>query len=232
MIAAKRVLATIPARGGSKRFPGKNLSLLAGKPLLAYSIEAAFACETIDRVVVTTDNDLIAQVAQGCGADVIDRPTELATDDAYIGPACSHALREVESVDKCRYSIHVLLQPTSPLRTADHISAGLEMLVGEGEYDSVLSVRPFADHPYWARIVSDGNLKPFLLDARHSSVQRKQELPPVYYANGALYITYRNVLIDTNDVLGSRIAPLIMTSEESVDVDSEFNLLVAEALLR
>jgi len=231
MVDGMKVLATIPARGGSKRLPGKNLAPLAGKPMLAYSIEAAFECETIDRVVVSTEDVSIARVAQDYRAEVIERPVELAADEENIGPACRHALVEAENRDKCRYDVHVLLQPTSPFRTSDHIHSGLKLLF-EKDCDSVLSVSPFAEHPYWARVIRDGFVYPFLPDNISSSSQRKQELPSVYYPNGALYITYRSVLFETNEVLGSRIASLLMTIEESVDIDTEFDLLVAEVLMR
>ena len=231
MVAGMKVLATIPARGGSKRFPGKNLAILEGKPLLAYSIEAALGCETIDRVAVSTEDESIASVAQEYGAEVIDRPAEMATDQAYIGLACKHAMLEIEQRDKCRYGVHVLLQPTSPLRTAEHIDAGLKLLF-EQDCDSVLSVCPFTQHPCWARVVEDGIVRNFLQDDPGVCTQRQQELPEVYYPNGALYITYRRVLLETDYVLGNHIAAHVMAVADSVDIDTEFDVVVAQALMR
>jgi|TARA_B100001964_G_scaffold242762_1_gene318549 CMP-N-acetylneuraminic acid synthetase len=231
IVSEMNVLAMVPARGGSKRFPGKNIALLEGKPLLAYSIEAAFACENIDRVVVSTEDDAIAQVAQDFGAEVVDRPVELATDETYIGLACKHALLEIERRDNCRYDVHVLLQPTSPFRTAEHIHAGLR-LFSERECDSVLSVRLVSDHPYWMRVIEDVYLQPFLGSKIGLHHQRKQELPTLYCPNGALYITYRDTLLDTGEVLGERTLPFVMTREESVDVDGELDLILAEVLMR
>ena len=230
MIGTRRVLATIPARGGSKRFPGKNLALLEGRSLLAYSVEAAFGCEAVDRVVVSTEDDAINRAAQECGAEVINRPPDLATDDAELGPVCRHALLEAENRDQCCYDVHVLLQPTSPLRTSEHINLGLQLL-DDSECDSILSVRSCSEDPYVARVVKDGVLHPFL-PITDSDLQHKQDLPRVYYPNGALYITYRSVLLRTHHVLGSRTVPLLMTIEDSVDIDREFDMSVANLMLR
>jgi len=231
MINGMKVLATIPARGGSKRFPKKNITSLQGKSLIAYTIEAALACKMLDRIVISTEDKSIAKVANEYDVTVINRPTALATDEAKLGPVCQHALLDMESRDGCFYEIHVLLQPTSPLRTADHINTGLR-LFRERDCDSVLAMQPSVVSPYWMRVIEDNFVKPFLPNAKYSKAQRKQELPPTYYPNGALYITYRSVLIKKGDVLGSRITPMIMTIEDSVDIDTEFDLHLAETLLR
>ena len=172
-----------------------------------------------------------SSVAQEYGAEVIRRPVELATDEAFIGPACRHTMLEVEHRDKCSYDVHVLLQPTSPLRTAEHIDTGLKLLF-EQECDSVLSVRACTDHPCWARVIKDGTIRPFLGSDQPIDSQRHQDLPEVYYPNGALYITYRSVLLETGYVLGDDIVPHVMAAEDSVDIDTELDFVVARAILR
>jgi CMP-N-acetylneuraminic acid synthetase len=224
------VLATIPARAGSKRLPGKNLRPLGGQPLIAYAIRAALACGAVDRVVVSTEDAAIAGVARDYGASVVARPAELATDEANLGPVCRHALAEIERIDGRRYEIHVLLQPTSPFRTARHIREGLDRLL-EGGVDSVQSVRPAMEHPLWTLRLEDGLVRPYLSGNGSPAARRKQELPPAYYPNGALYIAFRRVLVERGEVLGERIAPLAMSTEASIDIDTPFDFLVAEALL-
>lgn len=224
-------LAVIPARGGSKRLPRKNLVALAGKPLIAHTIEAALRCDRIDRVVVSTEDEAIACVARQWGVEVVERPAELATDEAILAPVCRHALLEMERRDSRQYDIHVLLQPTSPLRTAEHIRAGIEML-RKRECDSVVSVRMSREAPHRARIIVNGQLRFLITPGEHGTISTQEDIPQTYYPNGALYITYRKILLDRGDVYGDRAAPLIMSPEESVDIDTLIDLKVAQALLR
>jgi CMP-N-acetylneuraminic acid synthetase len=224
------VLAVIPARGGSKRLPGKNVTDLGGKPLIVHTIEAARACPSVDRVVVTTDDAAIARVSAKAGAEVVERPADLATDDATLGPVCRHALLEMERRDNRRYGIVAALQPTSPFRDAGHIAAAVALLRGR-DCDSVVSVCPPRERPERARIIVDGELR-FLDPTSVDPPPPSRHLPPVYYLNGALYVADRAVLIERNDVRGIHIAPLIMTPEESIDIDTLLDLELADAVLR
>jgi CMP-N-acetylneuraminic acid synthetase len=224
------VLGIIPARGGSKRFPGKNLAILVGKPLIAHTIEAARDSKVFDRVVVSTEDEAIARVALDWGIEVVRRPVSLATDDALLGPVCRHALLEVERRDGCRYEIEVLLQPTSPLRTAAHICAGTEILRRQ-DCDSVISVRPSLERLHRARIIVNGELRFLSSLERFGAILRPEDLPQIYYPNGALYITHRAILLERGAVYGDRIAPLIMSQEESIDIDTPLDLRQAKAVL-
>ena len=162
MIGNGKVLAVIPARGGSKGLPGKNILPVGGKPLIAYSIDAARACAAVDRVIVSSDDDAIIAAARACGCDVpFRRPDELATDTAASIDVILHALDQVPG-----YDYVVLLQPTSPLRTAADIDAACERLAGHGA-QACVSVSPVEQSPYWMYHISDGGeLKPTATKSR------------------------------------------------------------------
>ena len=141
MIGGKRVLAVIPARAGSRRLPGKNTRLLGGKPLIQWTIEAAFACGLIDSIGVTTDDPAVVAIAEPLHVDIINRPPEMATDDAPTAPALCHALIRMEWMHGQQFDFVVLLQPTSPFRRPEHITLALAILNQEA-VDSVVTVGP------------------------------------------------------------------------------------------
>ena len=154
------ILAIIPARGGSKGIPRKNIKLLAGKPLIAYSIEAAIKSEFVNRVIVSTDDDEIEQISIKYGAEVIIRPKKLAEDDSPTIDGIIHALNILEKTGYLP-DIVVLLQPTSPLRTQDDVdNAIIYYLKNKDKYDSLISICEFDHSPYWSLKVDNGNLKP------------------------------------------------------------------------
>ena len=226
-----QVLGLITARGGSKSIPRKNIRPLAGKPVIAWTIDAALQSRTLDRVVVSTDDEEIAQVARECGAAVpFMRPAELACDDTPHIEVVRHALQRLESGEEYRPDYVVLLQPTSPLRTSDDIDAAVEVSEKNGS-DAVVSVCLTHHHPFLVkRIDEDGNLEDFLPSPL--AYERRQDLPPAYFINGAIYLTRRRVLLDEHTFLPHRTLPYIMPGERSPQIDDLSDFRVIEFILR
>ncbi len=222
-----RVLGLIPARGGSKSLPLKNLRLLAGRPLIAHSIEAAHASRTIDRVVVSTDDEEIAETARRYDADVpFLRPAPLAGDDTPDLPVFRHALEWFDEREGWRPEIIVHVRPTSPLRRPEDIDRAVGMLDERPEADSVRSVAEPMENPYkmWS-VTPDGWLAPILTsDFREPFNLPRQQLPDVYWQTGAIDATRRRTIMDMNSMTGERIAPLIVDALGTVDIDTQASL--------
>lgn len=227
-----RILAVITARGGSKRVPGKNVRPIAGKPLLAWTIEAALGCrERLHAVVLSTDDEEIANAGRQFGAEVpFARPAELSGDTAGSLAVVQHATRFVEARDGVRMDWVLLLQPTSPLRTTGDIEAAIDLAVADA-CDSVVAVTEMPVHPVFSKkIDADGLLRPFLLE-EPEGLRRQDAGPPAFIRNGAIYLTRRDVLMDQNSIYGARIRPCVMPAERSVDIDTETDFNLAELLL-
>jgi CMP-N,N'-diacetyllegionaminic acid synthase len=228
----ERCLGVIPARGGSKGLPRKNIRMLAGKPLLAYTAEAALAARRLTRVVLTTDDEEIAEVGRQWGIEVpFLRPAELAEDDTPTLPVVQHAVRWLEQRGDSFDSV-CLLQPTNPLRRAEHIDACIELLDSSGA-DAVVTVLPVpAEHnPHWVYFRNpEGILK--LSTGESVPVARRQDLPPAFHREGSVYVTRRRVLIEQNSLYGERLVGYPMDPAESVNIDCLADLDRAERLLR
>ena len=188
------VLGLITARGGSKSIPRKNVVPLAGKPLIAWTIEAALQSHGLSRVIVSTDDEEIAQVAREWGAEVpFLRPAELARDDSPHIPVVVHAVEWLESHEDMRSDYVLLLQPTSPLRSTEDIENAIRLAL-EKDADSVVGVCEASSHPYLTkRITADGRLQDF--GPRPEGYLARQSLPPAYIANGAIYLRRGNMVI-------------------------------------
>ena len=188
MIAAKGLLAVIPARGGSKGLPGKNIRPFLGLPLLAHSILFAKMCPEIDRLIVSTDSEEIANVARRAGADVpFMRPPELAQDDTPLWPVLRHALQTAERHDGKEYGMLLLLDPTSPARLPEDIAEALRLLGGKPSADGVIAVsRPFFN-PIWHCVVERDGWMADLIEGG-DRFNRRQDVPTVYRINGSLYV--------------------------------------------
>jgi CMP-N-acetylneuraminic acid synthetase len=226
------VLGIIPARGGSKGIPRKNLVDLAGKPLIAYSIEAGVAATSISRLIVSTEDEEIARVSKNLGAAVpFVRPPELASDQAHSLPVVQHALTAMEAIDGCTFDAVVMLQPTTPLRTAQDIDTGIGMLFESGA-DSVVSVVDVgANHPYrMKRIEDDGRLVNFV-EQGFEDMRPRQELPPVYIRSGDLYIARRHVVMELGTLVGPHCRAVIIPVERAINIDTIFDLERAKGLL-
>lgn len=228
MYADKKILALIPARGGSKGIKGKNIILLSGKPLIAYAIEAALKSKYIDSTVVTTDSKEIAKVAEAFGGRVpFLRPEKLAEDKSKTIDAVLHAVKKLEENGE-RYHILILLQPTQPLRTPEDIDRAVELFFENGRRP-LTSVSLVDDHPLLIRSIDDsGILKP-LLDC--NSTCRRQDMVDYYRVNGCIYINnIKELNIETS--FNDNEIPYIMPKEHSVDIDELVDLAVAEFYLK
>ena len=188
MSGGRGVLAVIPARGGSKGLPGKNLRPFAGLPLIAHSILFAKLCPELDRCLVTTDAREIAEVAEQHGADVpFLRPAELAQDDTPVWPVVRHALAEAERQGDGPYEFLALLDPTSPAREPSDLSGALRRLRERPEADGILAVSRPDFNPIWHCVRERGGWMADLIEAG-AGYERRQEVPTVYRINGALYV--------------------------------------------
>lgn len=224
-----RILALIPARGGSKRLPGKNVRPLGGKPLIVWSIEVAKGIPEICDILVSTDDAAIAEVARRAGALVPWlRPAELATDAAASVDVCLHALDWYESEHGAIDGL-LLLQPTSPFRSRSTVLKGIELFRSH-ERRPVLGVSPAASHPAWCFSIRDATLHPFVDDG--GLQLRSQDLPPAFVVNGALYLIGPDELRRRRSLFGDAMVPVVAESrEESIDIDTELDWQLAESLL-
>jgi CMP-N-acetylneuraminic acid synthetase len=226
-----KTVGLITARGGSKSIPQKNVKPLAGKPLIAWTIEAALRAQRLSRVIVSTDDEEIARVAREWGAEVpFMRPVELAQDDSPHLDVIRHALRWLEAEEESEPEYLMLLQPTSPLRTTADIDASI-ILAELREADAVISVCQTHDHPYLSKqITPDGKLLDFVEKPR--GYLPRQKLPPAYSLNGAIYVVRRDVLMERDDWYTDRTFAYIMPPERSLDIDSPWDLHLVELILR
>jgi len=221
----KTFLAIIPARGGSKRLPCKNILGLNGKPLIAYSIESGLNSKYIDKVVVSSDDDEILTISKRYGAVTINRPNELASDTATTFDAIKH------TVDNCeKYDYIVLLQPTSPLRDEKHIDKAIELLELK-KSDAVVSVCKMDHSPLWSNTLSDSlSMTGFLKDEALN--QRSQDLEEYYRINGAIYICNTGKLLEEESFfLKEKIFAYKMDRESSIDIDTKIDFKMAEILI-
>lgn len=228
MYQNKRILAVIPARGGSKGIPGKNIIDLYGKPLIQYSIDAALNSKYIDDTIVSTDSAEIADVAKKCGASVpFLRPAVFATDKAKTIDVLIHVVTELEKTGQ-KYDYLVLLQPTQPLRLSKHIDEAIEKLISSSK-DSLVGVTPVQDHPILVRSINDENeLVPLL---KSSSTVRRQDFPDYYKVNGAIYINDLKYLTSETS-LNDNTVPYEMENQYSVDIDEMIDLEIAKVYLK
>jgi CMP-N,N'-diacetyllegionaminic acid synthase len=227
----ENILALIPARGGSKGLLRKNIRPCGGRPLIVHSIVAALAVRpSIKRVMVSTDDAEIADVARGVGAEVpFVRPAPLASDTTRSLEVVLHALDWLSAEEDWLPDWVLLLQPTSPLRNHKDIEATL-FAAANSTCDSVVSVTEVdKHHPFVVKRIKDGILQPFLSDA--PAPTRRQDYEPVYALNGAIYLTRTAVIHEQNSLYGAVCRPYLMPPERSLDVDTAFDLKVASLLL-
>jgi CMP-N-acetylneuraminic acid synthetase len=226
-----RVLGLIPARGGSKGVPRKNIRLLGGKPLLHYTAQAALASGRLSKVILSTDEEQIAEIGRSCGLETpFLRPPELACDDTPMLPVIQHAVRWMER-DGHSFDAVCLLQPTNPLRRAADIDACIDLLE-TSRADSVVTILPVPSeyNPHWVYFRDERGLLS-LSTGEASPITRRQELPAAFHREGSVYVTRRDVLIEGNSLYGERLVGYLMEAHQSVNIDSLNDWDRAESLL-
>lgn len=217
LINDKKILAVIPARGGSKGIPGKNIIPVNGKPLIQYTIDAAKKSKYIDEIYVSTDDSKIAVVSEKCGIKVPRlRPNHLAQDDSKSIEVLIDAIRYYETVGHI-FEYVLLLQPTQPLRQTFHIDEAIE-LIYEKQVTSLVSVSLVHEHPILIRTINKMGYLEGLL--KQESTVRRQDFPPFYIVNGAIYINQINENFSINTSLNDNILPYIMDEKYFLDIDT------------
>ena len=220
----KTFLAIIPARGGSKRLPRKNVLDLCGKPLISWSIEAGLKSKYIDKLIVTSDDEEILYISKRYGADIIVRPDELSNDTATTFDAIKHTIDNTN-----KYDYIVLLQPTSPLRNEKNIDEAIELLESKNA-DAIVSVSEMEHSPLWSNTIDDSlSMKGFLKDEILN--KRSQDLEKYYRLNGAIYICKTDKLLEEKSFfLTENIFAYKMPQKQSIDIDTQLDLLIAKVI--
>ena len=226
-LSPSEILTLIPARGGSKGLPGKNIRPFLGKPLIARSIDAARDSGVAGRIVVSTDDQEIADLSLTHGAEVpFLRPKEIAADASPVLAAALHAVDWYIEYENWEARWLLLLQPTSPLRTAGDIQQAVQLLQNE-DADAVVAVSETKSHPYWIKTLDpNGYLKPFV-DGQ-TAPSRRQDLPSAFALNGMLYLVRVSTLREEAAFCPRRTLPLVIPSSRAFDIDTEHDFQIAE----
>lgn len=226
-----KIFGVIPARGGSKGIPGKNLRNLCGKPLIFYIIKAALRSKTLDSVYVSTDDKNIARQAKLAGAKVILHPLELSTDSALTFGVIKNALNYFNE-EKLSPNIIVTMRPTSPLCLPSDIDSAVYLLQLRQDIDAVISVTRSSVHPYRIlKIIKDGLLKPYGYTTEELYPKQRQSFETVYIRNGAIYVS-RKTTIEKGGLWGVNNLAYVMPPERSVNINEEIDFILAEAILK
>jgi N-acylneuraminate cytidylyltransferase len=228
-----KILALIPARGGSKRIPNKNILSIGGKPLICHTIERAFESKYINRVVVSTDSQKIAHIAKEAGAEIpFLRPDEISKSNSTEMDFFLHALNWMQDNEGYKPDLIVLLYPTSPLRKSKTIDTAVEKMIEHPEADSLRSIKKCSEHPYKMWKVQDGYIIPFV-DTPKKNIHTfsYQMLPKVYIQNASIYITKPKTIRQKHSPTGDIIVPFVMDEIESVDVNNQLDFEFAKFII-
>lgn len=221
-------LVVIPARGGSKALPGKNIKLLNGKPMIHYTIDAAREVFNDSQIIISTDSEEIKQIAELTGIHVpFLRPSHLATDFSSTQDVLLHAMDYYTQFNK-RPDVVVLLQATSPLRTAKHIQEAWDLYLPD--YDLLTSVKETDANPYY--VLYEEHNSGYLVKSKTGVFTRRQDCPKVWELNGAIYIIRTEHLLNNELMNSSKIKKYEMNKEDSIDIDSIYDFLLAELILK
>lgn len=218
------ILGIIPARGGSKGVPRKNIKLLAGKPLISYSIKAALQSQYINRLIVSTEDSEIKKISENYGSEVIERPKEFALDDSPTTDAVFHSLKILEK-ENYKPDLIVLLQATSPHRNEEDIDNAIKLFL-ESNCEAVVSVCNLDHRRIF--LIKNNCLDPIMKESLH---KRRQDAPDLYTSNGALYIIEPKILQKYGSFHPPETVPYIMPTDRSIDIDTEFNFQLSEFIL-
>ncbi len=213
--------------------PRKNLALISGNSLLRYTAEAALASKKLSRVVLSTDDQEIAEEARACGIEVpFMRPAELARDETPTLPVLQHAVKQLESEGEIVDAV-CILQPTHPFRTADDIDLCIELLEKHQDADSAMTIAPVPAefNPHWTYFMDgEGSLR--IATGEATPIPRRQELPPAYHREGSVYVTRRDVLMSQNSIYGTQVLGLAVDPVQRVNIDTMDDFLRAETLMK
>ena len=224
------MIAIIPARGGSKGLPGKNILPFCGKPLIAWTIETALACKFLDRVIVSTDSEDIAETARTYGAEVPGlRPQELALDNSSAIDVYIYLWEKLTGKAKSDPVPFVVLQPTSPLRTTNDINSAVK-LFHEKDADSIISVSEATHPPVWAKKIDEyGVLRNYFESSQ--SLSNRQQIPVAYMPNGAIFILKKDLVETKRNYYSDKTYPYHMPYERSLDIDNIWDFRIAEYIM-
>lgn len=227
-----RVLGVITARGGSKGIPGKNVKSLAGKPLIAWTIDAAKKSALITHLIVSTDDSEIASIAETYGIEVpFIRPKELAQDETPHLPVMQHAVREMETKERITFDYAVILQPTSPFRKSEYIDETLKVLMNENTDSAVtLYELPSSFHPVRVKKIEEGRVVPYCMDEPENA--RRQDYPVAYKRSSDVYAMTRACLMEKGQLYGQSTAGYIVPKERVIDIDTPTDWIVAEEMAK
>jgi len=229
-----KVLAFIPARAGSQRIPNKNIKLLGGKPLIAYTIEAARQSRHVNRIIVSTDSGKIAEIAREYGAEVpFFRPEAISESGSTEMQFLEHALTWFADNEDYEPDLIVLLYPTSPFRKAASVDMAVEKMIERPEADSLRSVKLCSEHPCKMWTIDEGLLKPFV-ETEDSNVHTFSYhlLPTTYIQNASIYITRPRTIRDKRSYIGDTVIPFVMAESESIDINTPLDFQFAEMVMR
>jgi CMP-N,N'-diacetyllegionaminic acid synthase len=228
-ISNKKILGIIPARGGSKGVIRKNIRLLAGKPLIGYSIEAALKSEYLTEVVVSTDNIDISNISKSFGISVLMRPESLAQDTTPMLPVLQHTLLQVEEFSGVKYDYVMIIQPTAPMRSSADIDGSIKVIISQ-QCDSLVSLYQVEDcHPSRMYTIDDSIMNKVMNEPAGAL---RQELPAVFHRNGCIYLSSRELLVEQSIIISDRCFPYIMPASRSINIDTELDLEYAEFIFQ
>ena len=232
MYKNKKIIAIIPARGGSKGIPRKNIVKVLGKPLIAYTIEVAKDADCLDRIIVSTDDDEIRTISLEYGAEApFLRPKELAEDHVPDKSVFVHALKWLEEKEDYRPDVVLNLRPTSPLRLVEDIEKVVKKMIVTG-CDSVRTVCRVKHHPYWMKKLEGDCAIPFVEGKDERIYYQRQLLPPVYRINGSVDAVRRDVVLNRDFLYCDDMRAVIMPIKRSYEVDTTMDLKIIEILLK
>tara|TARA_B110000027_G_C16097385_1_gene291441 strand:+ start:249 stop:950 length:702 start_codon:yes stop_codon:yes gene_type:complete len=226
-----KVLAIIPARGGSKSVPRKNIANFAGQPLISFTIQEALKTKKITDLVVSSDDEEIISLVNSMGILApFKRPPELATDQAESAPVIKHCLEFMEKFYLKKYDAVLMLQPTSPLRNSNHIDNAIEMMI-ENDCDSVVSIVSVNGYHPFRMKRKVGNQIINYIDQGFEDMRPRQVLPKVFIRNGAIYLSKRQIIMDQNKLVGEKCLGMEMSSNDSINIDDPIDFKLAEMML-
>lgn len=232
MPQSEKIICIIPARGGSKGVPRKNVRLLGGKPLIAYTIETAKESKYIERVIVTTDDEEIAEVARQYGAEVpFIRPAELAEDDTPPDPVLVHTLEFLREKENLEPEIIVWLEPPTPFRTVEEVDEAIRIFDADKEADSLRAVCEPSQNPFKMWTLEGKYLEPLIEQKEALHTGPRQKTKKVYWQNGSIFLLRYDTIMKKGNFFGDKILPLIVGNDKNIDIDTEEDLKLAELYL-